>query len=215
MGWTLSAATADLAPAVPAWLYSAATPNDVFVGGVSGAGYFYPDDVLSGGGAGAMEELAGLSARFMAKAGLRVLNVLSRGTGVPAAAAESYLSRPEIDALIWYPYSDYSGLRGSISWHAGKPVIGGRFNLWGNGSDPAGPTFFNVSGLAAALVAQARDPGSAAGYSLVPLHAWSHTVADAAEVMRLVRAALPGGGVEAVTPDEFVARIVANVKRSA
>ena len=207
MGWTLSAAAADLAPVVPAWLYSAANSTDVFVGGVSGVGYLYPDEVLAG-----MDALAALSAGFMAKSGLRVLNVLARGDTVPAAAAASYLSHPDIDALIWYPYSDYSGLRGAISWHAGKPVIGGRFNLWGNGSDPSGPTFFNVTGLAAALLAQIRDPTSEAGYSLVPLHAWSHTVADAAEVMSLVKAALPGGGVEAVTPDVFVQRIIANVK---
>ncbi len=81
----------------------------------------------------------------------------------------------------------------------------------GHGRDPSGPTFYNVTGLAAALLAQARVPTASSGYSLIPLHAWSHTVADAAEVMRLVAAA--GGGVEAVTPDVFVQRIVANVAR--
>lgn len=107
-------------------------------------------------------------------------------------------------------YDDYAGLRGRVSWSNGKPVIGGRFNLWGNGSDPSGPTFKNVSGLVAALAAQPRDPTSPDGYSLVPLHAWSHNVSDALAVLQGLQAAA-GAGVELVTPDVFVARMVANV----
>jgi hypothetical protein len=215
MGWTLSAATADLAPIVPHLLYANASAVDGFVGGVSGAGYFYPDEVLAGGsdGGARLAALAALTAGAMAKADLRVLNVLARGAGVSAAAAEALLAQPQIGALLWYPFDDYSGLRGSVAWSSGgKPVIGGRFNLWGNGSDPSGPTFMNVTGMAAALLAQARDPASASGYSLVPVHAWSHSVADVAQVMALVREG--GGGVEAVTPEVLVQRVVANVKRA-
>jgi hypothetical protein len=213
MGWTLSAPTADLCPVVPAYLYATARA-DGFVAGVSGAGYMYPDEVLASqrAGAAALDALTALSAGFMAKAGLRVVNVLARGNDVPAQAAESYLRHEGVDAVIWYPYSDYSGLRGSITWANGKPVIGGRFNLWGDGTNPKGPTFFNVTGLADALLRMPRDPAQPEGYSLVPLHAWSHTVADAAQVMALVEAAAPGV-VQAVTPAEFVARIVANVHR--
>ena len=203
-----------MCPVVPAYLYASAR-SDGFVAGVSGAGYFYPDDVLASAGAGpaALDALTALSAGFMAKAGLRVVNVLARGNGVPAEAAESYLRHEGVDALIWYPYSDYSGLRGGISWSSGgKPIIGGRFNLWGDGSNPAGPTFKNVTGLAEALLAMPRNPAVPEGYSLVPLHAWSHTPADAAAVMALLSAAAPGA-VQAVTPAEFVARVVANVKR--
>lgn len=214
LGWTLSAPAADLCPVVPAYLFASAR-SDGFVAGVSGAGYYYPDDVLASprGGAAALDALTALSAGFMEKLGLRLVNVLGRGNGVPALAAESYLRHDGIDGLFWYPYSDYSGLRGSITWSSGgKPVIGGRFNLWGDGKNPSGPTFKNVSGLADALLGMPRDPSLPEGYSLVPLHAWSHTVADAAQVMALVEAAAPGA-VQALTPAEFVAKIVANVKR--
>jgi hypothetical protein len=67
-----------------------------------------------------------------------------------------------------------------------------------------------VTSLAAALLQQSRDGTSAGGYSLIPLHAWSHNVTDARTVQALVNAAAPGA-VEFVTPDVFVARIVANV----
>jgi hypothetical protein len=212
MGWTLSAAAADLAPVLPAHLYASASALDLFVGGVSGMGYFYPDQVPPP----LLPALANLTAGYLQKAGLRVLNVLAAGDGAPPEqAVESLLAQPGIEALLWYPYSDYSGLRGAIQWSAGgKPVIGGRFNLWGNASDPARPTFQNTTGLAQALLQQARDGSRAEGYSLVPVHAWTHTVADAAEVVRLVQAQLPGGvGVDFVTPEVLVQRVVAQVKR--
>jgi hypothetical protein len=214
MGWTVSPSLADLAPVVPHYLYATASTaprgRDVFVAGASGGGYFYPDAVPS---PGALADLTALTAGYMAKAGLRIVNVLGAGTGYAPPVAGAYTAHAGVDAVLWYDYADYSGLRGSIGWSNGKPVVGGRFNLWGDGSNPAGPTFKNVTGLVAALLGQARDPSSAAGYSLVPVHAWSHNVSDARAVADALAAALPGGGVDVVPPDEFVARIVANVKR--
>ena len=54
--------------------------------------------------------------------------MLAAGDGVPPRqAVESLLAQPGIEALLWYPYSDYSGLRGAIQWSSGgKPVIGRR-----------------------------------------------------------------------------------------
>lgn len=223
MGWTLSPALADLAPAVMHYMYEAATVprtaasggapaayGDVFVAGVSGAGYFYPDAVpvtkLSG--------LVNLTSGYMAKADMRIVNVMSHGNGVTQAAADAYTAEAQVDALLWYDYSNYAGEGGAITWSNGKPVIGGRFSLWGSGAapDPTGPSFKNVTGLIAALLAQPRTPGVAAGYSLVPVHAWTHNVTDARAVFDAL-AAQSGGGVEVVTPDVFVARVVANVAR--
>jgi hypothetical protein len=101
-------------------------------------------------------------------------------------------------------------MKGNITFVGGKPVIGGRFNLWGDGSNPSGPTFKNVTSLVTALLAQSTDVTTSAGYSLIPLHAWSHNVTDARTVMEALEAAAPGQ-VEVVTPDVFVARIVANI----
>ena len=104
-------------------------------------------------------------------------------------------------------------MHGNITWVGGKPVIGGRFNLWGSGlaPDPTGPTFCNVSELTAKLLALPRDGSSADGYSLIPLHAWSHSVGDALLVKQALEAAAPGA-VEVVTPSELVARVVANLR---
>ena len=184
--------------------------------------YFYPDD-MSAAQVGAMTEV---TAAYMAKAGLRLLNVMSDGNKLSTEVATSYLSQDNIDALFYYPYSgkyrpaltwrddflciypahcvgpnrcstttDYSGAHGSIEWASGKPVVGGRFSLWGDGTQ--GPDFKSVPQAAAALLAAARTPTTAAGYSLIPLHAWSHNVSDALRVMQLVAAG--GGGVDFVT----------------
>ncbi len=44
----------------------------------------------------------------------------------------------------------------------------------------------------------------------MPLHAWSHNVSDALAVLQGLQAAT-GGGVELVTPDVFVSRIISNI----
>ena len=217
MGWTTSPALADLAPVVLHYLYGAASDGsqpgmpfrDVFVAGVSGVGYSYPDDTPPGP---LLDGYASLTAAYMKKAGLRIANVMSAQDRVDPGAVAALLASEDVDALFYYHYDNYAGEEGRISFVHGKPVIGARFALWGSGSppDPTGPTFKGVSGLADALRALPADPSSAFGYSLVALHAWSHNVSDAREVVRLA-AERGGSAVEAVAPDEFVRRIVANL----
>ena len=101
-----------------------------------------------------------------------------------------------------------------------RAVIGGRFNLWGNGSDmddrccihsPERPDLQERHGpRRRPPLEQARDPTTPAGYSLIPLHAWSHNVTDARAVMEALETIAPGA-VDIVTPDVFVARIVASI----
>ena len=128
LGWTLSATTADLAPAVPAHLYGTASPVDRFVAGASGGGYFYPDSVVRGDGSGPerLRNLTALAASLMAKVDLRIVNVIGQGNA--RALADAYLDHAGIDAVFWYDAKDYSGEHGRIKWSASrKPIIGGRF----------------------------------------------------------------------------------------
>lgn len=222
MGWTLSPSAADLAPSAMAYLYGQAsdgsTPEmpfgDVFVAGVSGAGYYYPDSTASApGGSALLSSVANLTHGYVRKAGMRIVNILGHGEGYGASDVAPILASPDVDAVFWYNFDDYSGMRGNITFVGGKPVIGGRFNLWGNGTDPEGPTFCNNTLLVERLLAMPRDPTTSSGYSLIPLHAWSHNVTDALMVMEMLNAQAPGA-VEIVTPDVFVARIVANLAPS-
>ncbi len=217
MGWTISPSIADLAPATLSYLYNAANDGsnaslpgkDVFVAGVSGASYFYPDVITN---QRFLDSATELTAAYMSKAGLRIANVMSYDNNVDDLVASSYLKNAEIDALLWYYFSDYAGVSGAIRFVQKKPVIGARFNLWGSGvaPDPTDPHYKNVSSLADALRSLPAWPDSSDGYSLVALHAWSHNVTDAVEVVRLANER-GGTRVEAVDPQEFVRRIMGNI----
>lgn len=96
-----------------------------------------------------------------------------------------------------------SGLKGNVSFIAGKPVVGGRYNLWS-------PQFESVDSLTAKLLAAPRTPHTADGYSLIPVHVWSHNTSDVAAVAQRLREAAPLG-VRVVHPAEFLRAVAANI----
>ena len=213
LGWTLSPSLADVAPVTMAYLYNGTLDTtkpyrNVFVGGVSGVGYFYPDsdpDLTT------LNKVTSLTAGYMNKADMNIVTVLSHGEGYSTdAIPQAYLQHDTIQAIFWENFDDYSGMHGNITFINNKPVIGGRFNLWGNGNNPSGPTFKNVTGLINSILTLPRDPTSSNGYTLVPVHAWSHNVTDVRTVMEGLYAAAPNE-IEVLPPDEFVQRIIANV----
>ena len=156
------------------------------------ARYMYPDRFMPDNSS-VVAEFAATTARFMEKSDMSILNVLEVTENI--SALDAFTAQDAIDAIVLYLFSDYSGMKGRIEWSNGKPVIGGRFNLWG-------APFLNVTQLAAALNEQARDPDSSAGYSLIPVHVWSETVSDVVAVQQLL-----DDDVEVVTPDVFVQRV--------
>lgn len=155
-------------------------------------------DLFDPSNSSAHTAFADVTAALMEKADMSILNVLADNADI--ASVDSLTAQDAIDAIVMYLYSDYSGLHGAIDWSNGKPVIGGRWNLWT-------PGFENVTSLAAKLNNMPRDPGSSDGYSLIPVHVWSQNVTAVVEVQKLL-----DEGVEVVTPDVFVARVVENLK---
>ena len=93
---------------------------------------------------------------------------------------------------------------------AGKPVIGGRFNLWGDGTGSTCGHFCSAAQTVDKLLALPRDPAVEGAYSLIPLHAWSHNVTDVRWIAAELERRAPGA-FAVVTPDVLVARVVANL----
>ena len=58
------------------------------------------------------------------------------------------------------------------------------------------------------LLAMPRAQGSADGYSIVPVHAWSH---DYADVVKVASALQASGGVDVVLPSELMRRVSEHV----
>jgi len=138
----------------------------------------------------------------MDKSGQRIVNVIA-----DEATADDFtalLKEDGIDAVLFYQFNGYSELGGKIEFVADKPVIGGRFSLWS-------PDFYNVTTLVAALAAlpNLTDSTRSDGYSLIPVHAWSHTLSDVLEAAALLE---KDGRFDVVMPGELVRRVAGNVK---
>ncbi len=200
LGWAISPAMCELAPTVLKSFYDSEGKNeggrDYFIAAPSGLGYMYPESYA------ALGSYASLTADFMKKADLNIVNVIggSSPPTIPVSYLVPYLNQGQISAVFYYPYSNYAGCNGQVAWIDGKPVITARYNLWA-------PQFESPQSLAAKLNASSTDITSASGYSLIAVHVWTQSVADVAECVSLLNK-----NVRVVAPDEFVALIKKNVK---
>ena len=107
-----------------------------------------------------------------------------------------------VRSVLYYQYNDYAGLRGNITWAHGKPIIGGRFQLWH-------PQFNTAKQLAAKLNVQSTDVTSQDGYSLVPVNVWAESVDSIIECIGL----LDMSRIQVVLPDELVDLVIKNLKK--
>jgi len=195
LGWTISPAFCELAPTVMKRFYDsegkAEGGRDYFIAGPSGLGYMYPENYKD------LTSYASLTGAFMEKADLHIVNIIgsSNPPTIPIASLVPYLNQPQIDAVFYYPYSNYAGCGGQIEWANGKPIITAQYNLWA-------PQFENPQSLAAKLNSASTDINSANGYSLVDVHVWTQSVTDVVQCVALLHR-----NVRVVAPDEFVALI--------
>lgn len=193
MGWTVSPALAELAPPILKYLYdnesNSVTGRDYFIAAPSGLGYLYPDLVPQ------MLNNADLMNKFLKKADLHIVNVIGNHRSEDLSA---YTHCSNVDAVFYYMYSDYSGWKGKIMWDNGKPIIGGKFSFWGDKETP--------QTMADRINAEPKNQFMPEGYSLIPVHAWSHTVEDIHKCVERL-----DDNVRVVAPDDFVKLIQQNL----
>ena len=195
LGWTMSPALSELAPPVLKYYYDKApdttTGRSYFVAGPSGRGYNFP---------GVFTELDSETVilnNYMAKADLHIVNILDIDNS--PVDISKFLDKSNIDAIFYYEYSNYSGLNGQINWNNNKPSIGGRYNLW-DGINSTTQVAQMVNNLSTNI-------NTSAGYSLIPVHAWSMTVDSVIACINK----LDTNKVRVVCPDEFVWLIKQNI----
>ncbi|GAB1415378.1 hypothetical protein MASR2M117_07840 [Paludibacter sp.] len=204
LGWTISPAYAELAPASYRKYVENAlvTENarNVLMAGPSGTGYFFPSIYPQ------LSAQNKLNNEMMEKADLSIVNIIDKdGNHNP----NDYLAQSNVDALFYYSYGgQYTKLAGEIKWYKDKPSIGGRFTLWGNTDDGSAATRNKVAqNLANTLNKQSTDIYSANGYSLIPVHIWTMNPSD---VLNCISKLNPN--VRVVDPEEFVWLIRKNLK---
>ena len=193
LGWTLSPALGRLSGPTLSSIYDNATENDYFVAAPSGIGYIYPDYYNTKN----LMAYSQLTSLFMKNSDLNIINVLAATNRT--STVSPFLQQENIDAVFYYLFENYSGMNGTIEFVEGKPVIGGRYNLWEG--------FETAQSLAAKLNVASREVTSEDGYSLIPVHVWSRTVEDVV----LCQSLLNSTNVQVVTPSEFVKLIAQNV----
>lgn len=204
MGFTIAPNLTELTPLIYNDLINGLPTTqegrNIAVAAPSGLAYYFPS--LSPNNSDHCAQLN----KYMRKADMSIVNIIDEN--IKATTHEDYLKQSNIDALFYYTYGEqYQGLRGAISWYKGKPSIGGRFALWGNGENPDPLLRDRIrSDFASLLSKQSTNINSAAGYSLVPVHVWTMKPEDVLDVVRKL-----GPNVRVVAPDEFVWLIRKNV----
>eukprot|EP00494_Astrolonche_serrata_P030486 UN30754 len=185
-GWTISPALPLLSPVLHHYFMRTATANDEFIASPSGFGYAYPSDES----ADDLNSFAQTTIDYMKTSKFfNILNVIDfvynqkRNLG-PFLSPDG----TDINALFYYTYGQYySGGRGAAEWfdNVGKLIITGRVSFWGDINDPSKALGLGQEGMIKALTPLSKDPCSIDSYSLIPVHAWTHTYDD---VIKLIDA---------------------------
>ena len=132
----------------------------------------------------------------MQKSDLNIVNII--GNNFDDYYLYSFLEKPNIDALFYYDFSNYSNHDGSIKFLNNKPIISARFNLWGG--------FNSSQTLSNKINNLPKNPYLESGYSLIPVHNWSNSVDSI-----LLCSELFNENVRVVSPDKFVNLIKQNL----
>ena len=201
MGWTLSPALVDLAPALVSRIHSIQTDNDEFVAGPSGYGYIYPSTWPTSN----RSSFARRTNRAMNTLGMRTVNLLGQNDDPPVCEEIQDFFDTSTPGLIYYPFGDgYAALKGQIWTCSDKPVLSARWSLWGTSND----TTKDMVGVHAMIeklqgISNQTDPSSHESYSLIAVHAWSHTYDDVIQIA----SALDDEKFEVILPSEMLARL--------
>jgi hypothetical protein len=135
------------------------------------------------------------------------------------SSLQPILDQAGAEGIFFYTFgSGYSGWSGT-EWgqraspsEQRKPVIGARVSLWGEATTG---TMLGVDALVSRFEDLLKagkitsDSTRADGYSLVPVHAWSHNVSD---VVRAAELLATKGAFEIITPTTLMREVAANVK---
>lgn len=195
VGYGISPAMVDLAPAPMRWYYENANDGeykDEFIAGPSGSGYTFPSRMSPGD----LDTYVNRLDDYMGKSDLRISEILDQGALNRGDVWEKFLSKPNIDALFYFGYGEST--KGEISFYNGKPLIAQRDVLWKDLTEE--------ETLIKNINARPADPKTADGYTLVLVHCWTKSMSS---IKTVVDGLNPN--VKVVTPGEFVSLIQTNM----
>ena len=212
MGFTMAPALSEISSVSMSHIYTQASNLTGMIASPTGLGYIYPEQLTD-------EDLTTYAietSEYMSNTQMRLLNILAGNDDISDETLQRsscpFLQYNDIDAVLYYTYgSGYAGGKGKSIKDpvSGKPIITARFSLWDDETDPTKSVMLGNDGMISALMEQKKDATSVEGYSLIPVHAWSHTTADVAYIIDELKSQDPG--VEVVTPAVFFSRFTSHV----
>lgn len=177
--WSFSPSLQEFSPLTVNMIYSAATEDDYFIAGVSGAGYMHPTEYpLS-----ALSEFTDITSAAMAKSDLEYVSVLD-------FTPESFLDDKVMEHRLKY-YSRYDNVKGGVLsldperyqggegkvyFADGKPFLSNRFSLWHPDGEGTPITEEWLKEQADIVNSYPADVSSINGYSVINIHPWTISV---------------------------------------
>ena len=140
------------------------------------------------------------TARAMRRADLGITQVLDFDSLDRIDLWDAYTQHDSIDGIVYMDYALYDKQQGRMVWPNGKPVISAAAKLGGGlpNSDP--------DSIVRLLNRAPRRSDVAEGYSIVVVHAWTHSVASVVALAKRL-----DSGVDVVAPDTFFRRVANRV----
>lgn len=188
MGWSIQPLLLELGPNILNYVKRNAGVSDYFVCSVSGIGYIYPQVYPT------METYTKALSSYMRRADLSVLQILDSGPS--QSVIEAYAKIPELKGGIYCFGEKYVGGNGSVYWANGKPFVSVRETMWDA----------NVEAMAERINSSSRDINSIEAYTVINVHAWSHSYQDVVKLVSML-----DENVVVVTADDFIRLVTDNV----
>ena len=194
-GWSIGPTSYDLAPTVLNEYYEQATTNDYLLAGVSGSGYFYPDEMPEE----ALDLHVARTNEYFDRLDLDYTVIMgTRAFDYDKSTLEKYASMSNIDGgFVYANFDRYMGYRGEIWWYNDKPFLSARNALW---------EIEDLRAFADMINGYVVDPDSIDGYTLITVHCWSHSFSDVVQVVNAF-----DDDIEVVSPYHLMELIKENV----
>jgi|SRR5712664_369919 hypothetical protein len=212
MNWEVSPLLTELAPRVLKYFFDAATDMDGFVAaGSPGYRYIYFEPDNPKGTTDAAQ-----TAPYLNAGHLSIVSVINDNHGTLDDVVP-LLQLPEVDGVIYKPYSPYNGLGGAMSCSTDpvgrdKFAVSYKFLLWEGASHPNDTPQAVADAVSAMPSSPQTDVGS---YALINVHAWSwSSIGGPIQAVKRTIDMLPPN-TRVVTVNEFFALLNANFSCSA
>ncbi|MEE3326463.1 MAG: hypothetical protein VX252_03965, partial [Myxococcota bacterium] len=121
-------------------------------------------------------------AEWMRLGDLNVVEILDFNSLTQIDLWDRYTRHDQIDALLYLEYGDHSQHIGTTLWSNDKPILSPRIKLWRGLPDSDEAT------IVSRINQSPRDPTSAAGYSVVCVGVWEHSLDEIQSIINLFSA---------------------------